>query len=123
MKYKRTLDDMNEYDQRKRNITEFFDSIEEYISLKVFMSKNQSFVLCRNKYPYTHRKYHYNLWRNPRYDHLLEYEFSDVYKQIYFSNCEIFENEECDKSVKSITHYHILSDEQIDYRKLYSLVF
>ena len=123
MKYKRSLENIDEYNQRKKNINEFFDSIEEYIIISLFASKNQSFVLCRNKFPYNHTTYHYNIWRNPRYDHLLYYDFEDIYKNVFFPNCVIFENNESDKSVKTITHYHILTNDPINYRNIYSLVF
>ena len=120
---KRSIEDHEGYELHKRIILESFETLEEYISLLVFSSKHQSFTLLRNKYPYKGKKNHYILWRNPLYDSLFIYEMSDVFKKVYLKNCLFFENEERLKTIKGVKHYHIMSDDIIDYRNVYALIF
>ena len=90
----RSFEDHQAYEVRKKNTLEHFKTLEEYVELSVFSSKYQSFTLNKNKYPNREKKHHYILWRNPRYDHLFEYEMPDIYKIMYLNNALFFENEE-----------------------------
>lgn len=98
------------YDVRKNILSEFFDTIEEYILLKYLYDKPYHY--CKNKYPYDMNDVvHMVLWIHPKYEHfwpkckvidLIKHEIEDKY-----TIKNIFSNELCNKSVKQIPHYQI----------------
>ena len=122
-KYIRSLESHEAYKVHVKNALESFDDMSEYITTMVFASKYQSFVMNKNAFPYTYSKHHYVLWRNPLYDRCFVYEMSPVFQNVYLKDAVFFENEEPLKSIKGLTHYHVLSDEIIDFRNVFALVF
>ena len=107
IKYHRVPHIQKEYDNyliylEKNNIT-----IKEYIINHIIKDNIMNF--CKNQFPYDIKEVnHYLLWINPKYK--ISYETIYNYLQLLLKGKMYiyFENSEVNKSVDSITHYHVL---------------
>ena len=104
----------NSYSVHKENARGFFTDPEQYLLVKLFTPHTQ-FIFANNLFPYIlPRKYkHICLWLNPKYSKF--WTESRIYSTVcHFLNSKrlklvkMFENEIENRSVLSISHWHII---------------
>lgn len=117
----RTYEVAHDYFMMKQRASTYY---EERLVSRLFPSGN-SFVIQRNKYPYAGKFSHWLLWINPKYSKTVDCDQIKRVARFCFQTpiYTMFENPDHLRSVKSIRHFHVFTEENATLRySTYSLL-